>query len=101
MVFEGLIIYTYLELNLASNASDQGLNNATRMMISTTTADNFDIIPGVKVFHHGMTANKDRMEAIIAIDGHQDWFAINLTAAVKNPIMANSQKMPKTLPRAD
>ena len=92
---------TYPELNLANSTSFQGPINATRIMMSTTTADTFDIIPGVKVFHHGMTANRERIEAIITIDDHQDWLAIKPTAAAKKPIIASSQKMPKTLPRTD
>jgi hypothetical protein len=92
---------TYPELSLVIITSFHGPNRATMTIISTRTADFFDIIPGVIEFHHGMTANIDKKEAITAIVAHHDCFVIKPIAAAKNAPIDISQKIPKTFPTAD
>jgi hypothetical protein len=69
--------------------------------MSTKTADRFDMIPGVKEFHHGTTTSKDKKDAMITILVHHDCSASRPIAATMNAPIDNSQKMPKTFPTAD
>ena len=69
--------------------------------MSTKTADRFDMIPGVKLFHQGTTAIIDKIEAMMAIVVHHSCFANKPIAAAKNAPIDSNQITPKIFPIVD